>query len=139
MARILGLDIGTKTVGVAISDVLGIIASALEVIKYDGDINVPIAKLEKIINEKEVETIVIGLPLHMNGDMSQTASLVLKFKDYFEKNSSVKVILIDERLTTVSATNSLIDADMSRKKRKAVIDKVAAQIILARYLDTKRG
>lgn len=133
--RYLGLDLGTKTLGLAISDKTGTIASSLVVLHHDDNFNYLIEELKKIIKEKEIDKIVLGLPKNMNGTIGNRAEYVLKFKESLEKCIGYDVILEDERLTTRVAENILINADMSRKKRKKVIDKMAATVILQSYLD----
>ncbi len=139
MKRIMGLDVGDKTIGVAISDPLGITAQGITTIRRKG-INSDFVELEKLITEYNVEEIVIGLPKNMNNTIGPQGEKVLKFVEKFNKKFNLKVILQDERLTTVSAERLLIDADVSRKKRKDVIDKVAATYILNSYLEkNKKG
>lgn len=133
--RYLGLDLGTKTLGLAISDKTGTIASSLVVLHHDDNFDYLIEELKKIIKEKEIDKIVLGLPKNMNGTIGNRAEYVLKFKESLEKCLGYDVILEDERLTTRVAENILINADMSRKKRKKVIDKMAATVILQSYLD----
>ena len=136
--RYLGLDLGTKTLGVAISDLTGTIATSLTILRHDNNHNYLIEELKKIINEKNVETIVLGFPKNMNNTIGERGEMVLSFKEKLEKSISLPIILEDERLTTRVAENILITADVSRKKRKKVIDKMAANIILQSYLD-RRG
>lgn len=133
--RYLGLDLGTKTLGLAISDKTGTIASSLVVLHHDDDFNSLIEDLKKIIKEKEVEKLVLGLPKNMNGTIGECGEYILKFKELLESELGYDVVLEDERLTTKVAENILINADMSRKKRKKVIDKMAATVILQGYLD----
>lgn len=136
--RYLGLDLGTKTLGVAVSDLTGTIATSLTILRHDNNHEYLIEELKKIINEKNVETIVLGLPKNMNNTIGERGEMVLSFKEKLENSVSLPVILEDERLTTRVAENILITADVSRKKRKKVIDKMAANIILQSYLD-RRG
>lgn len=133
--RYLGLDLGTKTLGLAISDKTGTIASSLVVLHHDDDFNFLIEDLKKIIKEKEVDKLVLGLPKNMNGTIGERGEYILKFKELLESELGYDVVLEDERLTTKVAENILINADMSRKKRKKVIDKMAATVILQGYLD----
>lgn len=135
--RYLGLDLGTKTLGLAISDKTGTIASSLVVLHHDDDFNSLIEDLKKIIKEKEVDKLVLGLPKNMNGTIGKRGEYILKFKELLQTELGYDVILEDERLTTKVAENILINADMSRKKRKKVIDKMAATVILQSYLDRK--
>lgn len=136
--RYLGLDLGTKTLGVAVSDLTGTIATSLTILRHDNNHDYLIEELKKIITEKDIETIVLGLPKNMNNTIGERGEMVLSFKEKLEKSTSLPVILEDERLTTRVAENILITADVSRKKRKKVIDKMAANIILQSYLD-RRG
>ena len=137
--RYLGLDLGTKTLGVAVSDLTGTIATSLTILRHDNNHEYLIEELKKIISEKNVETIVLGLPKNMNNTIGERGEMVLSFKEKLEKSISLPVILEDERLTTRVAENILITADVSRKKRKKVIDKMAANIILQSYLDRRRN
>ena len=136
--RYLGLDLGTKTLGVAVSDLTGTIATSLTILRHDENHEYLIEELKKIIEEKNVETIVLGLPKNMNNTIGERGEMVLSFKEKLEKSINLPVILEDERLTTRVAESILITADVSRKKRKKVIDKMAANIILQSYLD-RRG
>ena len=137
--RYLGLDLGTKTLGVAVSDLTGTIATSLTILRHENNHEYLIEELKKIISEKNVETIVLGLPKNMNNTIGERGEMVLSFKEKLEKRISLPVILEDERLTTRVAENILITADVSRKKRKKVIDKMAANIILQSYLDRRRN
>jgi len=134
MKRIMGLDVGDKTIGVAISDPLGITAQGITTIRRKG-IKTDFLELEEIIKEYNVEEIVAGLPKNMNNTLGPQGEKVLQFVEKFENKFDFKVVLQDERLTTVSAERTLISADVSRKKRKDVIDKVAATYILQAYLE----
>jgi putative Holliday junction resolvase len=137
--RYLGLDLGSKTLGVAISDINGSLASSLTTLNYKSDNYEDLLnELNKIIIDKKVNTIVLGLPKNMNNTMGPRCEQVLEFKDILEQKFNMNVILQDERLTTMLANNILIDADLSRKKRKQVVDKLAANIILQSYLDRKK-
>ena len=137
--RYLGLDLGTKTLGVAVSDKTGLIATSLTILRHDNDYDSLIEELKKIIKEKEIETIVLGLPKNMNNTIGERGEMVLSFKEKLEESISLPVILEDERLTTKVAENILITADVSRKKRKKVIDKMAANVILQSYLDRRNN
>ena len=134
--RILGLDIGSKTIGVAVSDELCLIAQGVTTLKRKG-LDHDISELRKLIEEREVEKIVIGLPKNMNNTLGPAAEMVLSFIEELNKHSAIPVITWDERLSTVAAEKILLEADMSRKKRKRVIDKVAAMLILQGYLDSQ--
>ena len=137
--RYLGLDLGTKTLGVAVSDLTGTIATSLTILRHENNHEYLIEELKKIISEKNVETIVLGLPKNMNNTIGERGEMVLSFKEKLEKSIDLPVILEDERLTTRVAENILITADVSRKKRKKVIDKMAANIILQSYLDRRKN
>lgn len=133
--RCLGLDLGTKTLGIAISDKMNIISSPYCVLHWDGeDYNLLFNELDKIIKNNEITDLVLGLPKNMNNTLGFAAERSLAFKDALEKRYNLEVKLIDERLSTVEAINYLLDADLSRKKRKKVVDGVAASIILDTYL-----
>ena len=134
--RILGLDIGSKTIGVAVSDELRLIAQGVTTLKRKG-LDHDISELRKLIEEWEVTKIVIGLPKNMNNTLGPSAKMVLSFIEELNKHSAIPVITWDERLSTVAAEKVLLEADMSRKKRKRVIDKVAAMLILQGYLDSQ--
>lgn len=134
--RYLGLDLGSKTLGLAISDKSAVLATSLEVLRYETYEEL-LEKLEKIIIEKEVEKIVLGNPLNMSGSMSVRSEETFKFKEMLEKKFKLEVIMQDERLSTVEAEKLLINAGTRREKRKKIIDKLAATIILQTYLDRK--
>jgi putative Holliday junction resolvase len=135
--RILGLDIGSKTIGVAVSDELKLIAHGLFTLKRKG-LQHDIRELEKLIEEQGVEKIVIGLPKNMSNTLGPSANKVLSFIEELKKWVELPIITWDERLSTVAAEKVLLEADMSRKKRKRVIDKVAALLILQGYLDSQQ-
>jgi len=139
MNKIMGLDLGSKTLGIALSDSLGLIAHGLETFRFnENNYQKALKRVIEICNLENIETIVLGLPKHMNGDIGERAELSILFKQMIEnKMPKVEVILVDERLTTKVMTQQLIFADVSRKKRKQVIDKMAAVAILQGYLDTK--
>lgn len=135
--RILGLDFGTKTTGVAVSDPLGLTAQGLEIIRRNDPYNLQstLDRIEALCIQYKVEKIVLGLPKNMNNTVGERGQVTIAFKDKLEKSLGLPVELWDERLSTVSAEAMLIQADVSRKKRGHVIDKVAAVIILQNYLD----
>lgn len=134
--RTMGLDYGSKTVGVAISDGLGLTAQGIETIHYAQHKQHEIyERLEALIKEYEVSKIVVGLPKHMNNSIGERGEASQRFAKSLTKRLNLPVELVDERLTTVSAERMLISADVSRKKRKTVIDKMAATLILQNYLD----
>lgn len=137
MKRIMGLDVGDKTIGVAISDPLGITSQGITTIRRKG-IKTDIIELREIIEEYNVEKVVMGLPKNMNNTMGPQGEKVLKFSEKFKEKFDLEVIFQDERLSTVSAERMLISSDVRRDKRKQVIDKVAATYILQTYLDTKK-
>ena len=136
--RYLGLDLGSKTLGVAISDKTGLIASSYTVIRHDEDYSSLIIEIARLVQEKEIDEIVLGLPKHMNNDLGEKGKLSVWFQKQLQDQLKIPVHLEDERLTTRQAENVLIHNDTSRKKRKKVIDSVAATIILQSYLDRKR-
>ncbi len=134
--KCLGLDLGTKTLGLAISDKLGLIANPYKVLKYN-DINLLIEDVKKVIDNEKIEALVLGLPKNMNGSLGFAAKRSLDFKELLEKEVDLPIYLVDERLSTVEAENMLIGADVSRKKRKEVIDGLAASVILDTFLKMK--
>lgn len=136
--RILGLDYGTKTVGVAISDPFGWTAQGLETIvrKEDNKLRQTMARIEEIAKEYKVELIVLGYPLNMNDSVGERAQACLEFGQKLERRTQIPVKMWDERLTTVSANEILIESGVRREERKKVIDKIAACIILQGYLDS---
>lgn len=136
--RYLGLDLGTKTIGLAISDKTGLIASSYEVLRHDNNPNDCLDELKSIVESLNVEALVLGLPKNMNNTLGERAEATLEFKEFLESNIDIPIYLEDERLTTKSAEAILIKGDTSRKKRKKVIDKVAATIILQSFLDRRR-
>lgn len=136
--RYLGLDLGTKTLGIAISDKTNTIATFYKVLKYNENMMELILPLKEIIVEEKITEVALGLPKNMDNSCGFAANRSLKFKEIFESNIiGVKVNLVDERLTTVEATNYLLEQDVSRKKRKKVVDGVAASIILDTFLKMK--
>lgn len=138
--RILGLDFGTKTTGVAISDPMGWTAQGLEIIRRQEDehLKATMKRIEEICMAYKVEKIVLGLPKNMNNTLGERGEKTLLFKEKLENKLKIPVETWDERLSTVAAEQVLLEADMSRKKRKNVIDKLAATIILQNYLDAKQ-
>lgn len=136
--RYLGLDLGTKTIGLAISDKTGLIASSYEVLRHVNNPNDCLDELKSIVESMNVEALVLGLPKNMNNTLGERAEETIKFKKTLEEQLKLPVYLEDERLTTKSAESLLIKGDTSRKKRKKVIDKVAATIILQSFLDRRR-
>ncbi|MBM7569571.1 Holliday junction resolvase RuvX [Aquibacillus albus] len=135
----IGLDVGQKTIGVAVSDAFGWTAQGLTTIKWDeNDIHSADDELAAIINEYEVKEVVVGLPKNMNGSIGERGEACQRYASYLEQKFELKTVLWDERLTTMAAERILIEADMSRKKRKKIIDKMAAAIILQSYLDANK-
>lgn len=137
--RILGLDYGTKTTGVAVSDPMGWTAQGLEIIRRQEEehLKATINRIAELCAEYKVDKIVLGLPKNMNNTLGERGEKTLLFKEKLEARLKLPVEMWDERLSTVAAENVLLEADMSRKKRKNVIDKLAATIILQNYLDAK--
>ncbi|MFD0698877.1 Holliday junction resolvase RuvX [Paenibacillus sp. GCM10027628] len=132
--RWMGLDYGDKTIGVALSDELGWTAQGLEVIQRRKPEN-DMERLEAIVGQYGVTEIIVGLPKNMNNTIGPRGELAIAFSQDLQQRLNVPVHLWDERLTTVAATRTLLEADVSRKKRKTVIDKMAAQLILQGYMD----
>jgi putative Holliday junction resolvase len=130
----MGLDIGDKTIGIAICDPLGITAQGIKTIRRKG-IKSDINEIINIINEYQVETLVAGMPKNMNNTIGPSGEKVMSFCNKLSASTGMEVFLEDERLTTVAAQRMLIEADVSREKRKKVIDTVAATYILQSYLD----
>lgn len=138
--RYLGLDLGTKTIGVALSDVTHTISSPFKIIRFEeGEFNSALPEIKDLVNEYSVEKIVLGFPKNMNNTIGESGQRALNFKDFLEENLKIEVIMQDERLSTVEANNYMLEADVSRKKRKKKIDGLAANIILQTYLDKKKG
>ena len=137
--RILGLDFGSKTIGVAVCDPFGWTAQGLEIIRREEENNLKksIARISELCREYAEESIVLGLPKNMNNTEGERVEKTLAFKKRLEKELKLPVELWDERLSTVAAERSLLEADLSRAKRKKVIDKMAAMYILQGYLDSK--
>jgi putative Holliday junction resolvase len=132
--RVLGLDVGTKRIGVAVSDELGLTAQGVTVIRRKGlreDVDVVL----EIIKSYGVNQVVVGMPFHMNGSMGEGSRFIDDFVQELKKGTSLEVIAWDERFSTISAERTLLEADLSRAKRRKVVDKVAAVFILQGYLD----
>lgn len=137
--RILGLDLGSRTLGVAMSDSSEKIATMKETFRFEeGDYDAAVDHVLKYIDEYKIQKIVLGLPKHMNGDLGEKAQLSMEFKEVLENERGIKVILVDERLTTVMALNTLKATGANAKKRKSKVDQLAAMNILQTYLDQKR-
>ncbi len=135
--RTLALDVGTKTIGVAVSDELGITANGITTIQRKNLKN-DLSELSAIIEEYKPGEIVVGVPYLMDGSVNERGEQILKFSDKIAEAFSLPIIHWDESFSTVHAEEKLIEADMSRKKRKKVIDKIAAVFILQEYLESKR-
>ena len=135
--RILGLDFGSKTVGVAVSDELLLTARGVETItrKSEGKLRQTLARIEELISEYEVEKIVLGYPKNMNNTEGERCAKTLEFKEMLERRTHLEVVLVDERLSTVSAQEVLMEAGVRRENRKAHVDKIAACFILQTYLE----
>lgn len=137
--KYLGLDLGTRSLGLSISDLTHTIASTYKTIRYEeNDYDYLLQELKKIIEQEKIERLVLGLPKNMNNTIGESAERCLNFKKILEDNLNIQVEMQDERLTTVEAHNYMIEANMSRKKRKQKIDSLAANIILQTYLDRKK-
>ena len=136
--RIMGLDYGTKTVGVAISDALCLTAQGIETIerKEENKLRRTCARIEELIRENGVEQIVLGFPKHMNNDVGERAEKSLEFQKMLERRTGLEVVMWDERLTTVAAEQVLMESGIRREDRKKYIDKIAAVFILQGYLDS---
>lgn len=138
IVRMLGLDIGKKTIGVALSDEAGITAQPLKVIRRTSFAK-DIEEVSALVRENSVERIVAGLPLNMDGTQSSTTEFVLKFLEKLKDECPAPVVTWDERLSTVAVERLLIEGDVSRGRRKEVVDKMAASYILQGYLDSLRN
>ncbi len=137
--RILGFDLGTRTLGISISDETETISTVYKTLRFEeNDYDSIIPEIKEIVLKEKVSIIVLGLPKNMNNSIGDRALTTLEFKEKLEKNMNVEVIMQDERLSTVEATNYMLKTDISRKKRKKKIDSLAANIILQTYLDKRR-
>lgn len=136
--RIMGLDVGDKTIGVAVSDLMGLTAQGVKTIKRVGK-KKDTEALKEIIKERQVNKIVSGLPKNMNGTLGPQGEKVIKFCELLEEETGIKIEYWDERLSTVAAERTLIQGNVRRENRKGVIDMVAAVIILQGYLDRQRN
>ena len=132
--RLMGFDLGDKTIGVAVSDLLGWTAQGVETIRRSRD---DLTRIKELVKRYEVEEIVIGLPKNMDGSIGPRAEKSLEYAKYLEAELGLPVRTWDERLTTFAATRTLLEADVSRAKRKKVIDKMAAVLILQGYMDSR--
>lgn len=138
VGKVLGLDLGSVTCGVAMSDALGMFAHPVETIRYKEDIEELKAPLEAIIKDNRIKKIALGFPKMMNNDVGERAQISESFKNTLENWFNVEVTLVDERLTSVAANKILIEQDISRKNRKKVVDQLAAVQILQSYLDRQK-
>lgn len=136
--RILGLDFGSKTVGVAVSDPLFVMATGLEIIRREQEnkLRKTLARIESLISEYEVDRIVLGLPKNMNNTLGDRAEKTLEFKTMLERRTGLPVIMWDERLTTVMAHKTMIESGVRREDRSKYVDSIAAVFILQGYLDS---
>ncbi|HIR76270.1 MAG TPA: Holliday junction resolvase RuvX [Candidatus Choladousia intestinipullorum] len=136
--RIIGLDFGSRTVGVAVSDPLGLTAQGLEIIRRTSEnkLRRTLARIEEIAEEYQADTIVLGLPKNMNNTLGERAEKSLEFKEMLERRTGLPVIMWDERLTTVAANRTLIESGVRRENRKEYVDMIAAVYILQGYLDS---
>lgn len=139
--RILGLDFGSKTVGVAISDPLMITAQGVEIIRRDSEnkIRKTLQRIEELIKEYEVEKIILGYPKNMNGTDGERVEKTMEFKEALERRTGLPVIMVDERLTTVSADKIMMESGIRRENRKEYVDEIAAMLILQNYLESVRN
>lgn len=137
--RIMGLDFGSKTVGVAISDALLITAQGIEIIrrKEENKLRQTLARIEELVVEYEVEEIVLGLPKNMNATEGARVELTQEFREKLERRTGLPVHMWDERLTTVAADKAMMEAGVRREKRKDYVDMIAATLILQGYLDLR--
>jgi putative Holliday junction resolvase len=136
--KCLGMDLGTKTLGLATSDKLGIISSPYKVIRYE-DTNALVDEVVNLISELKIDTLVLGYPKNMNNSLGEAVERTMNFKKLLEEKVDMPINLVDERLSTVEAENYLINEDMRREDRKKIIDAVAASIILDTYLRMNKG
>lgn len=136
--RIIGLDFGSRTVGVAVSDPLGLTAQGLEIIRRTSEnkLRRTLARIEEIAKEYQADTIVLGLPKNMNNTLGERAEKSLEFKEMLERRTGLPVIMWDERLTTVAANRTLIESGVRRENRREYVDMIAAVYILQGYLDS---
>lgn len=134
--RILGLDLGTKTLGVALTDREGLISNPLKTIKFKDYADL-VKPIKELIEDYSIKEIALGLPKNMDNSLGFASNRSIEFKEMLEKHIDIPIILVDERLSTVEAEKYLVNSDMSRKKRKEVIDAVAASVILNTYIRMK--
>ena len=139
MMRIMGLDYGSKTIGVAISDPLGLTAQGIEIIRREDEnkLRKSLRRIEELIREYQVEEIVLGFPKNMNNTIGERAQKSLELKEMLERRCGLPVIMWDERLTTVEANRTLMESGVRRENRSKYVDMIAAVFILQGYLDAK--
>lgn len=139
--RILGLDYGSRTVGVAVSDPLGLTAQSVETIwrKQENKLRQTLARIEELVSEYQVETIVLGYPKNMNNTIGERALKSLEFREMLERRTGLPVVMWDERLTTIEANRTLMERGVRRENRKEHLDQLAAIFILQGYLDSLRN
>ncbi|MBQ5446629.1 MAG: Holliday junction resolvase RuvX [Lachnospiraceae bacterium] len=139
--RIMGLDFGSKTVGVAVSDELYLTAQGLEIIRRDkpGKLRQTLSRIEELVKEYNVESIVLGFPKNMNNTEGERCAKTLEFKELLEKRTGLSVELYDERLTTVMADKTMMEVGIRRENRKKYVDEIAAVFILQGYLDARKN
>ena len=139
MIRIMGLDFGSKTVGVAVSDPLGITAQGIEIVRRTSEnkLRKTLARIEELVTEYEVTEIVLGFPKNMNNTIGERAEKSLAFKEMLERRTGLPVVMWDERLTTVAANRTLIEGGVRRENRKDYVDMLAAVYVLQGYLDSR--
>ena len=139
MIRIMGLDFGSKTVGVAVSDPLGITAQGIEIVRRTSEnkLRKTLARIEELVTEYEVTEIVLGFPKNMKNTIGERAEKSLAFKEMLERRTGLPVVMWDERLTTVAANRTLIEGGVRRENRKDYVDMLAAVYILQGYLDSR--
>ena len=138
--RIMGLDYGSKTIGVAISDALGLTAQPFETIERNAEnkLRRSLARIAEIVKEKDIKKIVVGLPINMNGKSNERVALTMEFVEKLKKRVDVPIVMQDERLTTVEADEILDESGVKKENRKQFIDMVAAGIILREYMEKKK-
>ena len=139
MMRIMGLDYGSKTIGVAISDPLGLTAQGIEIIRREDEnkLRKSLRRIEELVSEYQVEEIVLGFPKNMNNTIGERAQKSLELKEMLERICGLPVIMWDERLTTVEANRTLMESGVRRENRSKYVDMIAAVFILQGYLDAK--
>ena len=135
--RYLGLDLGSRTLGIAVSDKTGLIASNYKVIRHEEEYSRLVEEVVKLVEELKVDEVVLGFPKNMNNTIGPKGELSIEFQKMLEERLTIPVVLQDERLTTKTATDMLLEGNVSRRNRKKVVDEIAASIILQTYLDRR--